>query len=79
MTLKDGRTVGGIVDNRTATTLTLRTAADPITVATADIQSTELSSASLMPEGLFEAFSAEQRRNVVAYLMGTAQVPMPVR
>ncbi len=77
--LKDGRTVGGIVDNRTATTLTLRTAADPVTVAIADIQSTELSSASLMPEGLFEAFTAEQRRNLVAYLMGTAQVPMPVR
>ena len=31
--LKDGRTVGGIVDNRTATTLTLRTSADPVTVA----------------------------------------------
>jgi putative heme-binding domain-containing protein len=27
--LKDGRTVGGIVDNRTATTLTLRTGAEP--------------------------------------------------
>ena len=42
--LKDGRTVSGIIDNRTATTLTLRTTADPITVALADIQSTELSS-----------------------------------
>ncbi len=77
--LKDGRTVGGIVDNRTATILTLRTVADPVTVAIADIQSTELSTASLMPEGMFEALSAEQRRNLVAYLMGTAQVPMPAR
>jgi putative heme-binding domain-containing protein len=77
--LKDGRTVGGIVDNRTASTLTLRTAADPVTVAIAEIQSTELSSASLMPEGIFEALTAEQRRNLVAYLMGTGQVPMPVR
>jgi len=77
--LKDGRTVGGIVDNRTATTLTLRTATDPISVAVADIQSTELSNVSLMPEGLFEALTATQRRDLVSYLMGTAQVPLPAR
>jgi putative heme-binding domain-containing protein len=77
--LKDGRTVAGIIDNRTATTMTLRTTADPVTVALADIQSTELSAMSLMPEGLFEGLSAEQRRNLVAYLMGNAQVPLPVR
>jgi putative heme-binding domain-containing protein len=77
--LSDGRTVSGIVDNRTATTLSLRTTAEPVTVAVADIQSTELSNVSLMPEGLFEAFTAEQRRNLVGYLMGNAQVPMPAR
>ncbi len=77
--LKDGRTVSGIIDNRTATTVTLRTTADPITVALGDIQSTELSTMSIMPEGLFEGFSAEQRRNLVAYLMGNTQVPLPVR
>ena len=71
--------MSGIIDNRTATTLTLRTTADPITVALADIQSTELSTVSIMPEGLFEGFTAEQRRNLVAYLMGNAQVPLPVR
>jgi len=75
--LRDGRTVGGIVDNRTATTMTLRTGADPITVALTDVESTEVSDVSLMPEGLFEGFSAEQRRNLVAYLMSNAQVPLP--
>jgi putative membrane-bound dehydrogenase-like protein len=67
--LKDGRTVGGIIDNRTATTLTLRTATMPISVAIADIASTELSNTSLMPEGLFETITTEQRRDLVAYLM----------
>ena len=67
--LKDGRTVGGIVDNRTATTLTLRTATAPITVPVADIAATELSNVSLMPEGLFETLTADERRNLVAYLM----------
>jgi hypothetical protein len=32
-----------------------------------------------MPEGLFEALSADERRNLVAYLMGNAQVPMPAQ
>ena len=77
--LKDGRTVSGIVDNRTATTLTLRSMGDPITVALAEIQSTELSTVSIMPEGLLENLSAVQRRNLVAYLMGNAQVPLPGR
>ena len=79
VSLRDGRTVGGIVDNRTATTLTLRTNTDPVTVSIADIQSTELSTMSLMPEGLFEALTLQQRRNLVAYLMGNAQVPLPAR
>ena len=50
-----------------------------VTVAIADVQSTELSATSLMPEGLLEAFSPEQRRNLVAYLMSKAQVPLPVK
>ncbi len=77
--LKDGRTVGGIVDNRTATTLTLRTAAQPVSVPVAEIQSEELSTTSLMPEGLFETLTREQRRDLVAYLMGRNQVPLPSR
>jgi hypothetical protein len=30
-----------------------------------------------MPEGLFEVLTEEQRLNLVAYLMGEEQVPMP--
>ena len=77
--LKDGQTVSGIIDNRTATTLTLRFTGDPVTVAVKDIQSEELSTVSIMPEGLLESLTPVQRRNLVAYLMGTAQVPMPGR
>jgi hypothetical protein len=32
-----------------------------------------------MPEGLFAAFTEAQRRDLVAYLMGTEQVPMPAQ
>jgi hypothetical protein len=53
--------------------------ADPITVAVSDVKSTELSSVSIMPEGMLEAMTPVQRRNLIAYLMGTAQVPLPGR
>jgi putative membrane-bound dehydrogenase-like protein len=75
--LKDGRSVAGMVANRTATTLTLRAIGDPVTVALADIASTELAPYSLMPEGLLEGLDATQRRNLVAYLMGDEQAPLP--
>jgi len=75
--LRDGRIVSGIVENRTATTLTLKTPAESITVAVADIESTQLSSLSIMPEGLFEAFSQDERRDLVGYLMSDGPVQMP--
>ena len=53
--------------------------ADSVTVALADVQSTELSSLVHHAGGLLESLSAVQRRDLVAYLMGNAQVPLPVR
>lgn len=75
--LKDGRTVAGMVANRTASTLTLKAIGDPVTIALSDISSTELAPYSLMPEGLLEGLDATQRRNLVAYLMGDEQAPLP--
>ena len=46
VTLRDGRTVSGIIDNQTATTLTLRSMADPTTIRVADMASAELLSMS---------------------------------
>ncbi len=75
--LKDGRTVAGVVGNRTPAAITLNTMGEPTTVSLSDIASTELAPYSLMPEGLFESLDATQRRNLVAYLMGDDQVPLP--
>jgi len=75
--LKDGQTQSGIVVNRTANTMTLRTVAEPITVSMADVVRTQLSNVSLMPEGLLETMDATQRRNLIAYLMGEEQAPLP--
>ncbi len=75
--LKDGRTVAGMVANRTASTMTLKSIGDPVTVALSDVVSTDLAPYSLMPEGLLEGLDATQRRNLVAYVMGEEQAPLP--
>jgi putative membrane-bound dehydrogenase-like protein len=75
--LRDGRTLGGIVVNRTATTLTLRTVTESAAIALTDIESTETANYSIMPEGLLESLDATQRRDLIAYLMGDEQAPLP--
>ena len=67
--LKDGRTLAGMVDNRTDTMLTLKSITETTTVALSDIQSTEVLPISLMPEGMFENLNPTQMRDLVAYLM----------
>jgi putative membrane-bound dehydrogenase-like protein len=74
--LKDDRTVGGIITNRTSNTITLGAIGEPTTVALSEVVSTELAPYSLMPDGLLESLDATQRRNLVAYLMGDDQVPL---
>ena len=75
--LKDGRTVSGMVTNRTSATMTLGGLGDPVTVSLGDVSATELAPYSLMPEGLLESLDTVQRRNLIAYLMGEEQVPLP--
>jgi putative heme-binding domain-containing protein len=67
--LKDGRTLAGMVANRTDTMLTLKSITETSTVALNEIQSTEVLPISLMPEGLFENLNPTQRRDLVGYLM----------
>ena len=51
--------------------------AETVVVPLADISSTEFVAQSLMPEGFLESMDPNQRRNLVAYLMGAAQAPLP--
>lgn len=77
--LKDGRTLSGFVAARSPQTLTLRGIGESHTLERAEIASTEVSPQSLMPEGLLETLSAEQRRDLIAYLMHAGQVPLPAK
>ncbi|HEX5221405.1 MAG TPA: PVC-type heme-binding CxxCH protein [Verrucomicrobiae bacterium] len=73
--LKDGRTLNGVVAAKTDRTLTLITMTEPVTVERAEIDKIQQSQLSLMPEGLLEAMSETQVRDLIAYLMHRSQVP----
>ncbi|MDB6129369.1 MAG: Cytochrome c, partial [Verrucomicrobiales bacterium] len=75
--MKDGRTLNGIIRTKTERTLTVQTMTEQITVEKTEIASQKESQASIMPEGLLEALTKEQVRDLMAYLMHKTQVAMP--
>jgi len=77
LTLKDGRVLNGFVTAKTDRTLTLKTMTETLTLERAEIAATQELAQSIMPEGLFLALSETQIRDLLAYLMFPAQVPLP--
>jgi len=78
VTLKDGRVLNGLVTSQTERTISLRTATETMTLERAEITSIgQESKLSLMPDGLLDALSHEEVRNLIAYLMHQSQVPLP--
>ena len=76
ITLKDGRVLSGIVGAQSERTLTLRSVGQETVIDKQDIAKRDTLPISLMPEGLLQAFTAEQQRDLLAYLMGNSQVPL---
>ncbi len=76
-TLKDGRTLTGVIPERTERTLTVQTPAERLTIEKTQIVKQEQLAQSLMPEGLLAALGEENVVNLIAYLMGPGQVEMP--
>ena len=69
--------LNGLVAAKTDRTLTLKTMTETLAVERGDIADARESALSLMPEGLLEALTAQQARDLIAYLMHKSQVPMP--
>jgi len=70
----DGRTLTGIVKQETDTTVSLRDTIQETTLAKSDIKSRRTSAVSMMPEGLLEALSLPDARDLIAYLASPTQV-----
>jgi putative membrane-bound dehydrogenase-like protein len=75
--LKSGRVINGIVQSETDRSLTLRTANETILVPKDEVESRATSKLSMMPEGIFEKMTEQEVRELVAYLRGKSQVPLP--
>ena len=76
LNLKDGRTLNALVAAKTERTLALKTMTEKLTVERSDVQTIQESTLSLMPEGLLEALTSEQQRDLFGYLMHKTQVPL---
>ena len=74
---KDDRSVSGILARQDATAVTLVTPNETLTVARTDIARLKQSELSMMPEGLLQALPEDEVRNLIAYLRGKGQVPLP--
>jgi putative membrane-bound dehydrogenase-like protein len=77
LTLKDGRSLSGVIAESNDRTLTLRTLTETLTLDRADITKQETSPMSMMPEGLLLALQPDMVRDLIAYLMHPVQVPQP--
>jgi putative heme-binding domain-containing protein len=75
--LLDGRLLTGIVLEESDQTLTLQMPTERLSLSKADIDERAQSKLSMMPEGILNAFSPTDVRDLVGYLASPAQVPLP--
>lgn len=73
--LKDGRVVSGVVMTRTPQAISVRTQKELVTIAPDEVEESQPTNLSLMPEGLLDALSEAERRDLFGYLMHPVQVP----
>jgi putative heme-binding domain-containing protein len=73
----DGRAFNGIVKEETDKTLTLQTPTEVVRLAKADVEERKRMEVSMMPEGLLAPMSETEVRDLLAYLAGAGQVPLP--
>ena len=73
----DMRVVTGIVVERTPARLVVQTATEKTTIVLDDVESVKDSPLSIMPEGQLDALTKEQVRDLIAYVSGKSQVPLP--
>ena len=68
----------GMIQEKTAKTIAVQLMNERNVIERNDIERLEESVHSLMPEGLLEAMSPIQRRDLIGYLIQKTQAPMPV-
>jgi putative heme-binding domain-containing protein len=77
VTTTSGRTLNGLVKEEDERTLTLQTPNEVVRLSKAEVEERQQSSASLMPEGQLATLNDTEVRDLIAYLAGPTQVPLP--
>jgi len=72
-----GRVVTGLVVSENEKRVTVQTVNEKLVVPTDEIEIREQSSVSMMPEGMLQKLTTRQVRDLIAYLAGSQQVPLP--
>jgi putative heme-binding domain-containing protein len=72
-----GRVVTGIVTKEDDKTVTVQTQNELLTIAKSDIEERKKTGQSMMPEGQLAMLSEKEVRDLIAYLAGAEQVPLP--
>lgn len=75
--MSDGRTLTGVVESEDKKSLVLRQAVESVTLSKSEVVKREVSSVSMMPDGLLQPFSKEQVRDLIGYLRHPVQVALP--
>jgi putative membrane-bound dehydrogenase-like protein len=75
--LTSGRTVMGIVKQETDKVLQVQTPTEAVRILKSDIEQREQQTASMMPEGMLAPLRDVEVRDLLAYLAGEGQVPLP--
>ncbi|SVE62457.1 uncharacterized protein METZ01_LOCUS515311 [marine metagenome] len=74
---KDNRVLVGVIRRSEGQSVTIATPAEVVTLAKADVATIESQNFSMMPEGLVLALKEDELRDLVAYLRGSRQAPLP--
>jgi len=73
--LTSGRIITGVVIGETEQVITVQTDKEQMTIAVADIEERTRTTKSLMPDGLLDALTEDQRRDLIAFIQHRAGSP----
>lgn len=77
LTLKNGRILNGLIKEENDKTLTLQTQNEAVRLDKGDIEERQRSQQSMMPDGLLAPLSPAEVRDLIAYVSGPGQAPLP--
>ena len=72
-----GRNINGIIKQETDKAITIQTPNEVIVLPKDEIENRTQSPLSMMPEGVLDKLAQEEIRDLVAYLAGKDQAPLP--